>query len=198
MNGLEAIELMKQGKIMVTEHEEVQYVCKIANENVYAKKLEDPQHSYSTVIPFNFFSYKYEEYTPIKITWGERKYNRSFFYIDGKGIQCDYDIEANGEGILHSSANYFSNKEKAYEISFKQTLFRKLQRFSDENGGIEIDLKDKTSRKYTIGFNHYCNSPTVQEICVEQTFGTVHFVSYEIAEQAIKLFYDDLITYFTM
>ena len=40
----------------------------------------------------------------------------------------------------YEDANYFSTEEKAEEINFKQTLFRKLQRFSDENGGDKIDL----------------------------------------------------------
>ena len=99
--------------------------------------------------------------------------------------------------MYYKQANYFSTKEKAEEINFKQTLFRKLQRFSDENGGNEIDWKDPNQEKWMIRFDH-----RVEELCVGlnnyiRNFGQVYFISEEIAEKAIELFRDELIKYFT-
>ncbi len=101
--------------------------------------------------------------------------------------ECDY-----------KSANYFSTKEKAEEIGFKQTLFRKLQRFSDENGGNEIDWNKGEQRKWMIRFDHGAKRLYVVLNTDIQNFGQVYFVSKKITEQAIELFHDELIKYFTM
>ncbi len=92
-------------------------------------------------------------------------------------------------------ANYFSTKEKAEEINFKQTLFRKLQRFSDENGGNEIDWKDHFSKKLYIAYQG--GELFVDWMSEAKYFGQVYFISREVAQQAIELFHDELIKYFT-
>ena len=95
-------------------------------------------------------------------------------------------------------ANYFSTKEKVEEVNFKQTLFRKLQRFSNENGGNEIDWDDERQCKYHIKYAHYSNKILVEGHHSVQEVGVVYFISKEITKKAIDLFYDDLIKYFTM
>lgn len=94
--------------------------------------------------------------------------------------------------------NYFSTREKAEEINFKQTLFRKLQRFSDENGGNEIDWSNLFQEKFGITYN--CGDKKLETALYfhHNDFGQVYFISEEIAEKAIKLFYDELIKYFTL
>ena len=63
-----------------------------------------------------------------------------------KFVECNYQTDER----CYEQLNYFSMKEKAEEINFKQTLFRKLQRFSDENGGTEIDWNDEDQTKFSI------------------------------------------------
>ena len=94
-------------------------------------------------------------------------------------------------------ANYFSTKEKAEEINFKQTLFRKLQRFSDENGGNEIDWNNYDQSKHVIYYRHDSCEFILDCFWYLRDFGQVYFVSREVAEQAIELFRDELIKYFT-
>ena len=82
------------------------------------------------------------------------------------------------------------------EINFTQTLFRKLQRFSDENGGNKIDWKNRTQRKFFIQYEPSYGF-LVDYYYFDKEFGQVYFASEDIAEKAIELFYDDLIKYFT-
>lgn len=93
----------------------------------------------------------------------------------------------------YEEANYFSTKEKAEEINFKQTLFRKLQRFSDENGGNEIVIGQKVATIYLSA----AGGLDILNIWSNRIFGNVVFASEEVAEKAIELFRDELIKYFT-
>ena len=111
----------------------------------------------------------------------------------GKSMECgqfkDY--------MYYKQANYFSTKEKAEEIIFKQRLFRKLQRFSDENGGNEIDWENTNQKKYCILYCHSFKELQSDFTWVRQNQGQIYFISKEIAEKAIMLFHDELIKYFT-
>ena len=190
MNGLEAIELMKQGKIVKLFGIDVKF--KIENNRVV--------HINPDVCDWNFIvNGKYEEVEePKTLTGWERVEGGKVFktvssttIISSREIGGDVDVE------LFESANYFSMLEKAKEIQFKQTLFRKLQRFSDENGGNEIDWSDGTEAKYSISYKHLSNDLCVDVVWNDQHSGIVYFASRDIVNKAIELFHDDLIKYFT-
>ena len=199
MNGLEAIELMEQDKLVASTDDtgDVIYIYKILNNNVYFKRIEDSDNEYQIDFAFDF-SATYEEYIePKTLTGWERVKEGNPYRVslaDGIELKAECGVFSECD---YKSANYFSTKEKAEEIGFKQFLFRKLQRFSDENGGNEIDWKDPNQEKWMIRFDH-----RVEELCVGlnnyiRNFGQVYFISEEIAEKAIELFRDELIKYFT-
>lgn len=191
MNGLEAIELMKQGS-QVSDGE---YVYKIENNLVLVRSLNGKLFNIDN--SFDFTS-EYEEYIePKPLTGWERVDGKMYNVIVvndlGESMECgqfkDY--------MYYKQANYFSTKEKAEEINFKQMLFRKLQRFSNENGGNEIDWNDEIKMKWGIWYNHDYEELASCPYFYGQAFGQVYFISKEIAEKAIMLFHDDLIKYFT-
>ena len=191
MNRLEAIELMKQGS-QVSDGE---YVYKIENNLVLVRSLNGKLFNIDN--SFDFTS-EYEEYIePKPLTGWERVDGKMYNVIVvndlGESMECgqfkDY--------MYYKQANYFSTKEKAEEINFKQMLFRKLQRFSDENGGNEIDWNDEIKMKWGIWYNHDYEELASCPYFYGQAFGQVYFISKEIAEKAIMLFHDDLIKYFT-
>lgn len=191
MNRLEAIELMKQGS-QVSDGE---YVYKIENNLVLVRSLNGKLFNIDN--SFDFTS-EYEEYIePKPLTGWERVDGKMYNVIVvndlGESMECgqfkDY--------MYYKQANYFSTKEKAEEINFKQMLFRKLQRFSDENGGNEIDWNDEIKMKWGIWYNHEYEELASCPYFYGQAFGQVYFISKEIAEKAIMLFHDDLIKYFT-
>ena len=200
MNGLEAIELMKQGKLVVSTDEVGEtYVFKILNNNVCFKDIKDSDDEYQSDFAFDF-SVTYEEYIEPKplIGWERVDKTQTYYYINGFNALND-TIEANYEvdKTTYEKANYFSTEEKAEEINSKQTLFRKLQRFSDENGGNGIDWKNEKQAKFFIRYNHSGDMFHIDYYWRLQEFGIVYFISKEIAEKAIELFYDELIKYFT-
>ena len=100
--------------------------------------------------------------------------------------------------VISIAAWALSGGKEKEEINFKQTLFRKLQRFSDENGGTEIDWNDEDQNKFIIKYSHFSSKLIIDCYHSIQYFGQVYFASKEVARKAIELFHDDLIKYFTM
>ena len=196
MNGLEAIELMKQGKMIESDS----YFTRYIKDGVMYSVTPDGD------VVSNDFDINYEEYRECKhkpLTGWER--TEHWEDVERFYIIAECDVLADRTSYNHvlnqkcyENANYFSTKEKAEEINFKQTLFRKLQRFSDENGGNEIDWNDGYQCKYFISYNHHYRELEVDCRRHRQDFGKVYFVSKKNAKKAIELFRDDLIKYFTM
>lgn len=196
MNGLEAIELMKQGKMVIEVGTNEPFILRIENGIVWVKSSNVLDGEW--VIDDSFdFTIDYEEYVENQLTGWERVgENESYYHIS-----CNCYVEklieerCMEDKYYYEDANYFSTEEKAEEIDFKQTLFRKLQRFSDENGGTDIDFGDG-DRKYCISYNYFRDDFVTNLVIHAREFGQIHFVSREVAEKAIELFRDDLIKYF--
>lgn len=197
MNGLEAIELMKQGKMVIEVGTNEPFILRIENGVVWFKNSKALNREWVIDDCFDF-TIDYEEYVEKQLTGWERvakgeKYVSITQYHKVKYTEFEDETDDNIYGI----ANYFSTEEKADEINFKQMLFRKLQRFSDENGGNEIDWNDEDQSKYHINYSYYSNRLRVNSHNCLQEVGCVYFISKKIAKQAIELFHDDLIKYFT-
>ena len=200
MNGLEAIEFMKQGGLVIEVGVNEPFILKIENGIVWSKNITVLGGEWLTDDCFDF-TIDYEEYIePKPLTGWERVgENESYYNINGNSYVEEMTEDMCMEDkYYYEDANYFSTEEKAEEINFKQTLFRKLQRFSDENGGDKIDWKDEDQCKYHIKYTHYSNNIYVEGNHSLQEVGVVYFINEQITEQAIFLFHDDLIKYFTM
>ena len=199
LTGLEAVLLMQEGGYIT----DGQHIYRFVNTKIEASDItsfNEGKPKWKSGNVFNFNYGQYEEYIETKSLtgWERVKKDEINYYIDIDGsIEGDLEVFDNVDNKCFNIANYFSTKEKAEEISFKQTLFRKLQRFSDENGGDKIDWKDEDQCKYRIKYTHYSNNIYVEGNHSLQEVGVVYFISEQIAEQAIELFHDDLIKYFT-
>lgn len=195
MNGLEAIELMKQGKMIKSGI----WIYSMDSDGVIWLKTES-HTGWVEAHRFDILANDYEEYIEPNPLTGWERVDKGQKYYCTNGL---YEVSDTNEAVcvvdevLYEKAMYFSTKEKAEEINFKQTLFRKLQRFSDENGGNEIDWKDDKQQKFTIFYSHEFCELGVDCFWRTQRIGQVYFISKEIAEKAIELFHDDLIKYFT-
>lgn len=198
MNGLEAIELMKQGKMIKSGI----WIYSMDSDWVIWLKTES-HTGWVKAHRFDILANEYEEYIESKTLTG---WDRTEHWEDVEGFYsiAECDVLADRTSYNHvlnqkcyENANYFSTKEKAEEINFKQTLFRKLQRFSDENGGNEIEWNDYEQRKFIIFYNHELRELGVDYFWSRQDFGHVYFISRKVAGQAIELFHDELIKYFT-
>ena len=205
MNGLEAIEFMKQGKMVISRYsDDVFVITKIVDGKVYYVfehlKSDDDDDVWHIDDCFDFTN-TYEEYNePKQLTgWERSKVGEKYHFIKAYGmVTKDEERYFDIDDQYYNTANYFSTKEKAEEINFKQALFRRLQRFSDENGGDDIDWNNTDNPKYYISFNYSTNKFYIDFLYKIAVFGSVYFVSEEVTQQAIELFHDDLIEYFTM
>ena len=201
LTGLEAIKFMEQGGIIVEKDSSNPNVLRIENGVMWVKNSKLLNGNW--IINTNFdLSLEYEEYIePKPLTGWERASNKhdEYFCIGHCGDIRPYSDDFLGyDRTLYKTANYFSTKEKAEEINFKQTLFRKLQRFSDENGGSEIDYsRGSCQPKWFIEYDKDEQLFFVHCYYDVRVFGTVYFFSEEVAYKAIELFHDDLIKYFT-
>lgn len=200
LTGLEAVLLMQEGGYIT----DGQHIYRFVNTKIEASDItsfNEGKPEWKSGDVFNFNYDQYEEYTkPKPLTGWERVgENESYYSINGNSYVEEMTEDMCMEDkYYYEDANYFSTKEKAEEINFKQTLFRKLQRFSDENGGNEIDWNDENQCKYHIKYAHQSNRFFVDGHHAVQEVGVVYFMSIEIAKKAINLFHDDLIKYFTM
>ena len=201
MNGLEAIKVMMEGKLvskfnLCMEDE----IYKIIDGNVCVKFEDEPDEKYEVSEDFDFDSIYHEYIEPKPVTGWERvdEGAETYFISVYQGVDSEFDWHDEIDTRCFDEANYFSTKEKAEEIAFKQTLFRKLQRFSDENGGNEIDWNDKDQTKFSIKYSHWSSKLSIDCYNTVRQFGQVYFASKEVARRAIELFRDDLIKYFTM
>ena len=200
LTGLEAVLLMQEGEYIT----DGQHIYRFVNTKIEASDITSfnkgkPEWKSGNVFNFNYDQYK--EYTqPKPLTGWERVgENESYYSINGNSYVEEMTEDMCMEDkYYYEDANYFSTEEKAEEINFKQTLFRKLQRFSDENGGNEIGWKEVDQGKYGIWYNADHGKIEVGSTWAVRDFGQVYFISEEVAQQAIFLFHDDLIKYFTM
>ena len=200
MNGLEAIELMKQGKIVTDGKRKYQISDGKITVLTYVVRndIGAERELWENVEYFNTAKDSYEEYIePKPLTGWERVEGDSYETITSNGALNAVDFGYYMDVERYKQANYFSTKEKAEEIGFKQFLFRKLQRFSDENGGNEIDWNDPNQDKWMIRFDHRVEELYVGLNSYIRNFGQVYFISEEVAKNAIELFRDELIKYFT-
>ena len=197
MNGLEAIEFMKQGKMVISRHSCGDFIINkiVGNTVYYIYESSKDGDDWELDDCFDFTN-TYEEYVePKQLTGWERVGENESYYR----ISCNCYVEklieerCMEDKYYYEDANYFSTEEKAEEINFKQTLFRKLQRFSDEN------WDDNNQTKYCIVYDHSNQKIVVEVVIVSRTqLGQVYFSSFKTTQKAIELFHDDLIKYFTM
>lgn len=199
MNGLEAIKVMMEGKLVSKFNSCIEdEIYKIIDGNVCVKFEDEPDEKYEVSEDFDFDSTYHEYIAPKSLTGWERLKDEGYYFAIS--VIGDVKLESKYFGAsyeqCYNSANAFTTKEKAEEINFKQTLFRKLQRFSDENGGTEIDWSND-AWKWHIYFNYMTGDLEAECTHTYRDFGQVYFLSKDAAEQAIELFRKDLIKYFT-
>lgn len=200
LTGLEAVLLMQEGGYIT----DGQHIYRFVNTKIEASDITSfnkgkPEWKSGNVFNFNYD--QYEEYTkPKPLTGWERVgENESYYSINGNCyVEVMNEDMCMEDKYYYEDANYFSTENKAEEVNFKQTLFRKLQRFSDEHDGHRINWKDVDQEKYEIWYNADQGKIEVGSTWAVRDFGQVYFISEEVAQKAIDLFHDDLIKYFTM
>ena len=206
MNGLEAIRAMEKGEIVQSFHYgSVPCLYKIEDGKVMEKYGVGSNNDWRDCPRF-ILEGGYKFYNPNQNTGWFNEYNQKNndnYYVFGFNNQIVHTsslvrkTEADEDSFSQLAKAQEIRLAKAREIRFKQGTFRKLQQFSDENGGNEIDSTNDKSCKYYIYYNYEEEELAVSGAWSVRDFGQVYFKTEELAELAIELFKKDLIKYFT-
>lgn len=146
-----------------------------------------------------------KELTPHPRTGYERVgHNETYYFADTMdehmdGIDSDYDRHERMDNEMYENADYYSDESVAKANARADTLMRRLRRFAAEHGGIpNAKHWDNVGiMKYIIGCDHTTkNLCYVGRKCCQDSM-SVCFLSQPAAKQAIELFHDDLLWYFT-
>ena len=86
----------------------------------------------------------------------------------------------------HDVANYCTDEKMMQQQAYRETLNRLLWRYSMEHKGNEINWSDDTQAKWSVCFDHKHNSWEYLEIYRLDRYGSVYFLTREIAESATK------------
>ena len=113
------------------------------------------------------------------------KRNEVFYYVSSSGqVHGGTEGYGTGSSILFNAANYCRDRKIMEQRALHETLNRLLWRFSMQNGGDEIDWRNKEQDKFYIFWDYENNGFDIgiDDVCKgnEQ-----YFVSEEVAIQAI-------------
>ena len=146
-----------------------------------------------------------KELTPHPRTGYERVgRNEYHFFADTmveytNGITEDIDKYEQFDDEMYKNADYYSDKSVARNNARADTIMRRLRRFAAEHGGIPNcdHWNDKELMKYTVGYDHDTKNLDCFMSMWCQHCLSVYFLSHDACKQAMELFYDDLLWYFT-
>ena len=146
-----------------------------------------------------------KELTPHPRTGYERVgRNEYHFFADTmveytNGITEDIDKYEQFDDEMYKNADYYSDKDVAKNNARADTLMRRPRRFAAEHCGIANcdHLNDEELMKYTIGYDHVTGNLVYTVRKCSQDSSSVYFLSQDTCEQAMELFHDDLLWYFT-
>ena len=135
-----------------------------------------------------------EEPTQPKTGWERVNVGETYFTLTQyKPHEQGEDNDANDQK-MYDSANYFSDGKIAADVFRAQTIWRKLLRWQAENDN------PAPENRYCIWFDNYEGIPKIKPYfssnCDKYPFG-IKFSSSQAAQEAIKIFYDELMWYFT-
>lgn len=109
-----------------------------------------------------------------------------YYYIDSKGqASKDEDMGIHTDTRRYETANYCTDANLMQQRALKETLNRLLWRFSMENGGDEIDWRNKNQHKYYIEYKYDTDLFNSECFYYIKNQGTEYFISREIANRAI-------------
>lgn len=133
-----------------------------------------------------------ETNTEIKTGWERGELKQTYYTIDGESQPETYHSE---DTEHYESADYFSDPALAADIARAQEIWRKLLRWQAENDA-PVDWGNDAICHYYIYYGHN------ETLCVGglyfwQDAFNVYFSTEEKAEQALEIFYDDLLWLFT-
>ena len=137
-----------------------------------------------------------EEPTQPKTGWERVNVGEPYFTLTQyKPHEQGEDNDANDQK-MYDSANYFSDGKIAADVFRAQTIWRKLMRWQAENDAPVYWGNDAIDHYY-IYYVYHSKTFYVGRLYFWQDAFNVYFSTEEKANQALEIFYDDLLWLFT-
>lgn len=112
--------------------------------------------------------------------------NEIYYYIDIFGdVHATRELNRSEDVVRYNNANYFTNKEVAEQVALHQLLYRKLLKYSYDNGAVD-EAWDGGTEHYWVSREEDCNEYWCDTSLYKKNFGEVYFSSSDVAQQAIK------------
>ena len=128
-----------------------------------------------------------------KTGWERAELGKAYAHIDSC-MQLTQEIEDNltRDYSRYQNGNYFTNADLAVKMLKRVRLMLKMQRWVDEHNE-PLDWDNGNTLKYRISYNNALNELRVSSDSISNLIGVIYFSSYELAEQAIEEFGDEII-----
>lgn len=134
-----------------------------------------------------------ETNTEIKTGWERGELKQTYYTTDGESQPETYHSE---DTEHYESADYFSDPALAADVARAQTIWRKLMRWQAEND-VPVYWGNDAIDHYYIYYVHHSKTFYVGRLYFWQDAFNVYFSTAEKANQALEIFYDDLLWLFT-
>lgn len=95
----------------------------------------------------------------------------------------------------YSAGNYYNDEQLAVDIASAETLMRRMRQWQALNDDV-VDWNN-VCEHYYITYNRKSDRFEILWNTATRDFGTLYFSSEEKAQEAVKIFYDELKWYFT-
>lgn len=133
-----------------------------------------------------------ETNTEIKTGWERGELKQTYYTTDGESQPETYHPE---DTDRYDKADYFASPTLAADIARAQEIWRKLLRWQAENDA-PVDWENDAIYHYYIYYDHNETFYVGGVYSCQDAFN-VYFSTEEKAEQALEIFYDDLLWLFT-
>ena len=128
--------------------------------------------------------------------------NNEYYLVNAGDLVIGEDDNASFDQNCYDVGNYYSDEKIAENNAKADRLLRKLRQWQALNDE-PVSKKDCDKEKWTISYN-YCKDSSGHDIGLEprwllkiHNFGIVFFSTQEKVEEAIEVFRDELLWYFT-
>nr|DAT96426.1 MAG TPA: hypothetical protein [Bacteriophage sp.] len=141
-----------------------------------------------------------EKLTNKRTTGYERVRYGSTYYTDSYGVVATFEESAGDSKFneeVYKSGNYYSDPDVAANNIRADNLMRQLRRFAVENRKSDIDWTNENQDKYRLYYDYLDEEFFIDSNKSYRDFGQIYFDTEEIAQQAIKIFKNELLWYFT-
>ena len=112
--------------------------------------------------------------------------NENYYYIDIFGnVRMMSELNRSEDVARYNNVNYFTDKKVAEQVALHQLLYRKLLKYSYDNGAAD-EVWDGKIEHYQVLYDEAYDEYCCDSSFYHKRFGEVYFSNLDVAQQAIE------------